>query len=66
MYITGYVTYYVEMQCFESVDEENTAYIPIENDISVIVKLLYSELKKSSRQLKSVFHFFIHHRYWVT
>jgi hypothetical protein len=38
MYITGYVTYYVEMQCFESVDEENTAYVPIENDISVIVK----------------------------
>lgn len=51
----------VEIQCFEAVDEENTAYIPIENDISVIElkdiigKLPYPELKKSGRQLKSVF-----------
>jgi len=51
----------VEIQCFEAVDEENTAYIPTENDTSVIElkdiigKLPYPELKKRGRQLKSVF-----------
>jgi len=51
----------VEIQCFEAVDEENTEYIPIENNISmvelkdIIGKLPYPELRKSGRQLKSVF-----------
>jgi len=51
----------IEIQCFEATDEENTEFIVIENDISVIDisdivgKLPYPELKKSGRQLKSIF-----------
>lgn len=43
----------IEIQCFEATDEENTEFIVIENDISVIDisdivgKLPYPELKKS-------------------
>jgi hypothetical protein len=51
----------IEIQCFQATDEENTKFIVIENDISVIDisdivgKLPYPELNKSGRQLQSIF-----------
>lgn len=51
----------VEIQCFESVDEENTEFVIIDNDISVIDfsnilgKLPFPNLRKRGRQLLSVF-----------
>ncbi|KAF0718546.1 HTH CENPB-type domain-containing protein, partial [Aphis craccivora] len=51
----------IEIQCFESIDEENTEFFPIDNDVSmigiesIVGKLPVPELKLSGRQLKSVF-----------
>jgi len=51
----------IEIQCFESIDEENTEFVPIDNDVSmigiesIVGKLPVPELKLSGRQLKSVF-----------
>lgn len=51
----------IEIQCFESIDKENTEFVPIDNDVSmigiesIVGKLPIPELKLSGRQLKSVF-----------
>lgn len=50
-----------EVQCFEANDEENTEFIPIENDISIVdlttilYKLPSPDLRLQNRHLVSVF-----------
>lgn len=51
----------IRIQCFESIDGENTEFVPIVNDVSmidlgdIIGKLPLPNLQQSGRQLKYVF-----------